>query len=152
MDIWICFTPIITGNNFQGISTVNKGSNSITRRTSASHSRARWARSWNTSDTGRTIRFATPSATPLLDAMGFEKFLSLVEETQALLAAGYDPQLKTLQTIEVHGQEPVRASIVVLHGLGADGTDFLSFADELDPVSGFPNLNGLFVRAEPEEA
>jgi phospholipase/carboxylesterase len=37
-----------------------------------------------------------------------------------------------LQTIEVHGAEPVRATIVVLHGLGADGTDFLSFADELD--------------------
>lgn len=36
-----------------------------------------------------------------------------------------------LQTIEVHGAEP-RATIVVLHGLGADGTDFLSFADELD--------------------
>ncbi len=37
----------------------------------------------------------------------------------------------TLQTIEVHGGEPARATIVVLHGLGADGTDFLSFADEL---------------------
>jgi phospholipase/carboxylesterase len=35
------------------------------------------------------------------------------------------------QTIEVHPAEPARASIVVLHGLGADGTDFLSFADEL---------------------
>ena len=37
----------------------------------------------------------------------------------------------SLQTIEVHGSEPARATIVVLHGLGADGTDFLSFADEL---------------------
>jgi phospholipase/carboxylesterase len=36
-----------------------------------------------------------------------------------------------LQTIEVHGGEPARAAIIVLHGLGADGTDFLSFADEL---------------------
>ncbi len=36
-----------------------------------------------------------------------------------------------LQTIEVHpGAEP-RATIVILHGLGADGTDFLSFADEM---------------------
>jgi len=36
-----------------------------------------------------------------------------------------------LQTIEVHpGTEP-RATIVILHGLGADGTDFLSFADEM---------------------
>jgi phospholipase/carboxylesterase len=39
--------------------------------------------------------------------------------------------MNALQTFEVHpGAEP-RASIVVLHGLGADGTDFLSFADEL---------------------
>jgi len=37
----------------------------------------------------------------------------------------------SLQTIEVNGGEPARATIVVLHGLGADGTDFLSFADEL---------------------
>jgi phospholipase/carboxylesterase len=37
----------------------------------------------------------------------------------------------TLQTIEVHpGAEP-KATIVILHGLGADGTDFLSFADEM---------------------
>jgi phospholipase/carboxylesterase len=36
-----------------------------------------------------------------------------------------------LQTIEVHpGTEP-RATVVILHGLGADGTDFLSFADEM---------------------
>lgn len=37
-----------------------------------------------------------------------------------------------LQTIEVHGDEPAAASIIVLHGLGADGTDFLPFADEID--------------------
>jgi phospholipase/carboxylesterase len=37
----------------------------------------------------------------------------------------------TLQTFEVHpGTEP-RATVIVLHGLGADGTDFLPFADEL---------------------
>ena len=36
-----------------------------------------------------------------------------------------------LQTIELHpGAEP-RAAVIVLHGLGADGTDFLSMADEL---------------------
>jgi len=36
-----------------------------------------------------------------------------------------------LQTYEVHpGAEPV-ASLIILHGLGADGTDFLPFADEL---------------------
>ena len=39
--------------------------------------------------------------------------------------------MNMLQTIELHpGAEP-RATIVILHGLGADGTDFLSFADEL---------------------
>jgi phospholipase/carboxylesterase len=39
--------------------------------------------------------------------------------------------MSTLQTFEVHpGAEP-RATVIVLHGLGADGTDFLPFADEL---------------------
>lgn len=39
--------------------------------------------------------------------------------------------MKPLQTIEVQpGVEP-RATIIILHGLGADGTDFLSFADEM---------------------
>lgn len=38
----------------------------------------------------------------------------------------------TLQTLELHpGAEPA-ASIIVLHGLGADGTDFLPLADEID--------------------
>lgn len=38
----------------------------------------------------------------------------------------------TLPTFEVHpGAAPV-ASVIVLHGLGADGTDFLPFADEID--------------------
>jgi phospholipase/carboxylesterase len=54
--------------------------------------------------------------------------------------------VNTLQTIEVHGAEPVRASIVVLHGLGADGTDFLSFADELKLDAVGP-LRWIFPRA-----
>ena len=38
----------------------------------------------------------------------------------------------TLQTIELHpGSTPV-ATIIVLHGLGADGTDFQPLADEMD--------------------
>jgi phospholipase/carboxylesterase len=36
-----------------------------------------------------------------------------------------------LQTIEVDPGVEARATIVILHGLGADGTDFLSFADEM---------------------
>ncbi len=39
--------------------------------------------------------------------------------------------MNQLQTFEVHPGDEARASIVVLHGLGADGTDFLSFADEM---------------------
>ena len=50
-----------------------------------------------------------------------------------------------LQTIEVHGAEP-RATIIVLHGLGADGTDFLSFADELD-LSAVGPVRWVFPRA-----
>ncbi len=37
-----------------------------------------------------------------------------------------------MQTIEVHPDGAAVATIIVLHGLGADGTDFLSFADEID--------------------
>ena len=37
----------------------------------------------------------------------------------------------TLQTIEVNPGPAPAATIIILHGLGADGTDFLSFADEL---------------------
>jgi phospholipase/carboxylesterase len=37
----------------------------------------------------------------------------------------------TLQTIEVHPAGEAKASVIVLHGLGADGTDFLPFADEI---------------------
>ena len=37
-----------------------------------------------------------------------------------------------LQTIELHpGAEPA-ATVIILHGLGADGTDFLPMADEID--------------------
>lgn len=38
----------------------------------------------------------------------------------------------TLQTYEVHPAGNAVASVIVLHGLGADGTDFLPFADEID--------------------
>jgi phospholipase/carboxylesterase len=37
----------------------------------------------------------------------------------------------TLQTIELNPGVPARATVIVLHGLGADGTDFLPMADEL---------------------
>ena len=36
-----------------------------------------------------------------------------------------------LQTFEVNPGVAPRATIIILHGLGADGTDFMSFADEL---------------------
>lgn len=51
-----------------------------------------------------------------------------------------------LQTIELHAGDAPRASIVVLHGLGADGTDFLSLADELDLAAVGP-LRWVFPRA-----
>lgn len=38
----------------------------------------------------------------------------------------------SLQTIELDPGVTPAASIIVLHGLGADGTDFLSFGDEVD--------------------
>lgn len=38
----------------------------------------------------------------------------------------------SLQTYEVHPAGEAVASVIVLHGLGADGTDFLPFADEID--------------------
>ena len=40
--------------------------------------------------------------------------------------------MNPLQTIEVHPVGDPVASVIVLHGLGADGTDFLPFADEID--------------------
>jgi len=36
------------------------------------------------------------------------------------------------QTLELHPAAPARASVLILHGLGADGTDFLPFADAMD--------------------
>ncbi|MDH4287129.1 MAG: alpha/beta hydrolase [Aquincola sp.] len=43
--------------------------------------------------------------------------------------------MSSLQTIEVHPAGDAVASVIVLHGLGADGTDFLPFADEIDLAS-----------------
>ncbi len=40
--------------------------------------------------------------------------------------------LSPLQTIELDPGAAPAATIIVLHGLGADGTDFLSFGDEVD--------------------
>ena len=40
--------------------------------------------------------------------------------------------MNPLRTIEVHPVGDAVASVIVLHGLGADGTDFLPFADEID--------------------
>ncbi|HET9822930.1 MAG TPA: carboxylesterase [Burkholderiaceae bacterium] len=40
--------------------------------------------------------------------------------------------MTALQTIEVHPAGEAAACVIVLHGLGADGTDFLPFADEID--------------------
>ena len=55
-----------------------------------------------------------------------------------------------LPTIEVHPGAEARATVIVLHGLGADGTDFMSFADEmkLGPVG---PVRWVFPRA-PERA
>ncbi|MCU0969266.1 MAG: alpha/beta hydrolase [Rubrivivax sp.] len=38
----------------------------------------------------------------------------------------------SLQTIELHPAGEAAATVIVLHGLGADGTDFLPLADEID--------------------
>jgi phospholipase/carboxylesterase len=52
----------------------------------------------------------------------------------------------SLQTIELHpGANPL-ATVVILHGLGADGTDFLSMADELD-LSAVGPVRWVFPRA-----
>ena len=52
----------------------------------------------------------------------------------------------TLQTIEVHPDGDAVASVIVLHGLGADGTDFLPFADQIDLESIGP-VRWIFPRA-----
>ena len=51
-----------------------------------------------------------------------------------------------LQTIELHPDGAAVASIIVLHGLGADGTDFLSLADELN-LSAIGPIRWLLPRA-----
>ena len=51
-----------------------------------------------------------------------------------------------LQTIELNSGVDPRATVIVLHGLGADGTDFLSFADELELSSVAP-VRWVFPRA-----
>jgi phospholipase/carboxylesterase len=51
-----------------------------------------------------------------------------------------------LETIELHPPAEPRASIVVLHGLGADGTDFLPLADEIDLAAVGP-VRWVFPRA-----
>ena len=45
----------------------------------------------------------------------------------------FSPQpTMSLETIELHPAADAVASVIILHGLGADGTDFLSFGDQLD--------------------
>jgi phospholipase/carboxylesterase len=51
-----------------------------------------------------------------------------------------------LQTIELNPDSSPRATVIVLHGLGADGTDFLSMADELDLLAVGP-VRYVFPRA-----
>ncbi len=38
----------------------------------------------------------------------------------------------SLETIELHPAGDAKASVIILHGLGADGTDFLPMCDQLD--------------------
>ncbi len=49
-------------------------------------------------------------------------------------------------TLELHPAEPPQATVIILHGLGADGTDFLPFADAMDLSSVGP-VRFLFPRA-----
>ncbi len=51
-----------------------------------------------------------------------------------------------LQTIELNPGRDAVASVIVLHGLGADGTDFLPMADEID-LSGIGPVRWLLPRA-----
>jgi phospholipase/carboxylesterase len=51
-----------------------------------------------------------------------------------------------MQTIEVHPDGDAVATVIVLHGLGADGTDFLPFADQIDLASIGP-VRWIFPRA-----
>jgi phospholipase/carboxylesterase len=51
-----------------------------------------------------------------------------------------------MQTIEVHPGADAVATVIVLHGLGADGTDFLPFADQIDLKATGP-VRWIFPRA-----
>ena len=51
-----------------------------------------------------------------------------------------------LETIELHPAGEAVASVIILHGLGADGTDFLAMADELRLAAVGP-VRYLFPRA-----
>ena len=51
-----------------------------------------------------------------------------------------------MQTIELNPDAPAVASVIVLHGLGADGTDFLPMADEID-LAGIGPVRWLLPRA-----
>jgi phospholipase/carboxylesterase len=50
------------------------------------------------------------------------------------------------QTIELNPGRAPRASVIILHGLGADGTDFLPVADEIDLSAAGP-VRWVFPRA-----
>jgi phospholipase/carboxylesterase len=50
------------------------------------------------------------------------------------------------ETLELHPPETPRATVVILHGLGADGTDFLPLADELG-LRGVGPVRFVFPRA-----
>lgn len=52
----------------------------------------------------------------------------------------------TLETIEIHPASEARASLIILHGLGADGTDFLPLCDELN-LEGIGALRCVMPRA-----
>lgn len=54
--------------------------------------------------------------------------------------------MTALQTLELDPGAAPRATVVILHGLGADGTDFLPFADELD-LSAVGPVRYVFPRA-----
>ena len=52
----------------------------------------------------------------------------------------------SLQTLELHPGAEASATVIILHGLGADGTDFLPVADELKLAAAGP-VRFLFPRA-----
>ena len=53
-----------------------------------------------------------------------------------------------LETIEVATADQPTASVIWMHGLGADGNDFLPIVRELD-LSGCPGIRFIFPNAEP---